>query len=124
MLGRPGPLTPSNKGRKRRDEIRKRVWDELGITASVGVADNKIMAKLGSDLKKPDATTVLRPEDYERMVWPLPAKDLLMVGPSTGETLRRAGITTIGGIAQASPHHLKMLLWRQRPHALALCQRP
>ena len=98
------------QGQKTADEIRRRVWDELGITASVGVAATKIMAKLGSDLKKPDATTVIRPEDYERMVWPLPASDLLMVGPSTAEKLLRAGITTIGGIAQASPHYLKSLL--------------
>lgn len=98
------------QGEKVANKIRKRVWDELGITVSVGVANNKIMAKLGSDLKKPDATTVIRPENYERLVWPLPAADLLYVGHATEEKLRRAGITTIGGIAQASPHLLKTLL--------------
>ena len=98
------------QGEKVANEIRKRTWEELGITVSVGVANNKVMAKLGSDLKKPDATTVLRPEDYERLVWPLPATDLLYVGHATEEKLKRVGITTIGGIAQASPHYLKSLL--------------
>jgi DNA polymerase-4 len=68
------------------------------------------MSKLGSDLKETRRHHVLRPEDYERLVWPLPAADLLYVGRATEEKLRRVGITTIGGIAQASPHLLKTLL--------------
>jgi len=98
------------QGRKAADEIRKRIWDELGITASVGVADNKIFAKLGSDLKKPDATTVIRPEDYSRLVWPLPIGELLYVGRATEARLMRAGYRTIGDVAKASPTVMRALL--------------
>lgn len=82
------------------EEIRRRVRGELGITVSVGVADNKIFAKLGSDMKKPDAVTVLEPECYEERVWSLPVGDLLYVGPSTRRKLAQLGITTIGQLAR------------------------
>ena len=67
-------------GKKIADEIRARIKFELGITASVGVSYNKIFAKLGSDMKKPDATTVITPNNFRQVVWPLPAADLLYVG--------------------------------------------
>jgi DNA polymerase-4 len=98
------------QGRKAADEIRKRIWDELGITVSIGVADNKIIAKLGSDLRKPDATTVIAPEDYPRLVWPLPVGDLLYVGRSTETKLMRLGYKTIGDVAKSSPHAMRGLL--------------
>ena len=82
------------------NEIRDRVREELGITISVGVADNKIFAKLGSDLKKPDATTVIPPQGFERIVWPLPVQELLYVGPSTRRRLAELGVHTIGDLAQ------------------------
>ena len=63
--------------------IRDRIKTELGITVSVGVADNKVFAKLGSDIKKPDAVTLVSPENYQSVAWPLPARDLLYVGRST-----------------------------------------
>jgi len=81
------------------NEIRERVKFELGITASVGVSYNKIFSKLGSDYKKPDATTVITKENYKDIVWPLPASDLLGVGGATKAKLARYGIHTIGGIA-------------------------
>ena len=59
------------------DEIRSRVRRELGLTISVGVSFNKVFAKLGSDYKKPDATTVITEESFRAMVWPLPVTDLL-----------------------------------------------
>ncbi len=83
--------------------IRKRVREELGVTVSVGVSYNKVFAKLGSDMKKPDAVTVLTPENYKERVWPLPAQDLLYVGPATRRKLQRRGITTIGGVARMDP---------------------
>ena len=55
------------------DEIRLRVREELGITVSIGVAPNKVFAKLGSDMKKPDAVTLITPQNYREKVWPLPA---------------------------------------------------
>ncbi|MDL2318624.1 DNA polymerase IV [Eubacteriales bacterium OttesenSCG-928-A19] len=81
------------------DEIRRRAKTELGLTASIGVANNKIFAKLGSDMKKPDATTVITQENYREKVWPLPVQDLLYVGPSTLSKLTHRGIRTIGDLA-------------------------
>ena len=87
------------KGQLVADEIRHRIHRTLGITVSVGVADNKVMAKLGSDYKKPDATTVLPPDLYEQIVWPLPVSDLLYAGPATTRKLARIGVCTIGQLA-------------------------
>ena len=87
-------------------QIRHRVKEELGVTVSVGVSFNKIFAKLGSDMKKPDAVTVITKEDYQQKVWPLPAEDLLYVGRATQRKLYSRGITTIGGIANTDPELL------------------
>jgi len=86
-------------GKKVADEIRCRVKDELGLTCSVGVSWNKALAKLGSDYKKPDATTLFTPDNYRDLVWPLPVEDLLFVGPSTKRKLHRINIMTIGQLA-------------------------
>lgn len=61
-------------GKEVADIIRQRIKDELGVSASVGVSFNKIFAKLGSDYKKPDATTLITPDNYKDVVWPLPAE--------------------------------------------------
>jgi len=84
------------------DELRRRAREELGITLSVGVSFNKIFAKLGSDMKKPDATTVITPDNFREKVWPLQANELLYVGPATTRKLQRRNIFTIGDIARAS----------------------
>ena len=81
------------------DEIRCRVREELGITVSVGVANNKIFAKLGSDMKKPDAVTVIPARGFEAAVWSLPAQELLYVGPATRRKLADLGVMTIGDLA-------------------------
>ncbi len=88
-------------------EIRERIKGELGVTISVGVADNKIFAKLGSDMKKPDAVTALPRESYARKVAPLPVDDLLYVGPATRRKLFQLGITTIGELARCDEGVLK-----------------
>ena len=85
------------------EEISERIKFELGITASIGVSDNKITAKLGSDYKKPDAITRIERDNYKEIVYPLPASDLLYVGPATERKLRGVGIYTIGQLAEASP---------------------
>ena len=90
--------------------IRSRIRRELGLTVSVGVSFNKVFAKLGSDMKKPDATTVITPENYRERAWRLPVSDLLYVGPATTRKLNRYGITTIGELAQANPELLYWLL--------------
>ncbi len=81
-------------------EIRERVKFELGITLSIGVADNKITAKLGSDYRKPDAITRIGKDNYRELVYPLPVEDLLYVGPATSKKLRAIGISTIGRLAE------------------------
>lgn len=92
------------------EEIRSRIREELGITVSVGVADNKILAKLGSDMKKPDAVTVLPPGNFREKIWDLPVRELLYVGPSTERKLARLGVTTIGALARCDSGALVSLL--------------
>ena len=81
-------------------EISERIKFELGMTVSIGVADNKITAKLGSDYKKPDAITRIAADNYQTIVYPLPVEDLLYVGPATSKKLRSLGINTIGRLAE------------------------
>ena len=94
-------------GRQIADEIREKIRFAFGLTVSVGVSFNKVFAKLGSDLKKPDATSVIADTDYKEIVWPLPAADLLYIGRSTLLGLQGCGINTIGDIANTSPDYLK-----------------
>lgn len=96
-------------GKQIADNIRGRIKFELGLTASVGVSYNKIFAKLGSDLKKPDATTVIG-HDFRNKIWHLPADMLLYVGQSTYKKLTSCGIKTIGELAQTDPAYLERLL--------------
>ena len=87
-------------------KIRAAVKEELGLTVSVGVSFNKVFAKLASDMKKPDAVTVISRNNYRRIVYPLPVTDLLLVGRSTAETLAKMGIFTIGDLAAADEEQL------------------
>ena len=87
--------------------IKNRVREELGITVSVGVADNKVFAKLGSDIKKPDAVTLVSPDNYQSVAWPLPARDLLYVGRATEAKLLKYGIVTIGDLANTQEPFLR-----------------
>ncbi len=91
------------------DELRAAVREELGLTVSIGVSFNKVFAKLGSDRKKPDGTTVIG-DDFRETIWPLPASELLYIGPATTRKLAAHGIRTIGQVAQASPAFLQRLL--------------
>lgn len=88
-------------GEKIADTLRETVRRELGITISAGVSFNKVFAKLGSDYKKPDATTVITRENFRDILWPLPASDLLFVGRAAEKTLAGMNIRTIGEIAAA-----------------------
>ncbi len=81
------------------NEIRNRVKAELGVTVSVGVSFNKIFAKLGSDMKKPDAVTEIPETTFKEKIWDLPAGDMLGVGRATEKKLSSYGIRTIGDIA-------------------------
>ena len=92
------------------NEIRETVKRETGLTVSIGVSFNKIFAKLGSDMKKPDAVTEITAESFREQIWPLPASELLYVGRATTEKLRRYGIHTIGDLAKTEPEFLRRLL--------------
>ena len=87
-------------------EIRQRVTRDTGLTVSVGVSWCKVFAKLGSDLKKPDAVSVISRDNYQRVVWPMPVGSLLFVGRTTEENLRQLGIRTIGELAHMDPEFL------------------
>ncbi len=86
--------------------IRRDVKSELGLTVSVGVSFNKVFAKLGSDMKKPDAVTVISRENYKNKVWTLPVEELLFVGRATKRKLHEMGIFTIGNLALANENLL------------------
>ena len=97
-------------GRAIADQLRKRLREELGLTISVGVSFNKIFAKLGSDYKKPDATTVIDRDNWQDIVWPLPVGDLLGVGRSSQKLLRQYGVETIGQLAAFPRETLETLM--------------
>lgn len=95
------------------DTLRRRIREELGLTLSVGVSFNKIFAKLGSDYKKPDATTLISHENWQTLVWPLPVNDLLFVGDAACKLLRQYGVTTIGQLAACKPEMLETLMGKK-----------
>lgn len=90
--------------------IRKRVEKELGITCSIGVSWNKAFAKLGSDMKKPNAVTVITRENYQNCVWCLPVDKLLYVGSATKNKLVQMGVHTIGALAQLDLKFVRLML--------------
>ena len=88
------------------DLLRSRVRQATGLTISAGVSFNKVFAKMGSDYKKPDATTLITPENFRRLLWPLPVGAMLFVGRNTAARLEALGIHTIGDLARADPRRL------------------
>lgn len=92
------------------DTLRERMKRELGLTLSVGVSFNKVFAKLGSDYKKPDATTVISRENWQKIVWPLPVGDLLYVGGAAKKLLKQYGVERIGQLAACNPEMLESLM--------------
>ena len=92
------------------ESIRRSVREELGLTVSIGVSFNKIFAKLGSDMKKPDAITQIRREEVQDKVWPLDCSEMIYCGRATTAKLAKYGIHTIGQVAETDPAFLKQLL--------------
>lgn len=88
--------------------IRERIKFEFGLTVSIGVSFNKIFAKLGSDMKKPDAVTCITRENFRDKIWGLPAGEMLGVGPAASKELRRFGVMTIGHLANCDEMLLSM----------------
>ena len=81
------------------ETMRRRIWDELGFTVNVGISSNKLLAKMAGDLEKPNKVHTLFPEEVPGKMWPLPVRDLFMVGAATQAKLNRMGIYTIGELA-------------------------
>jgi len=92
------------------EDIRQALWKQLCLTVSIGVADNLPYAKLGSDLAPNNGVFEAWNEDRESVVYPLPASDLLYVGPKTAKRLESRGICTIGDLAQNCPDYISEIL--------------
>ena len=100
-------------GREIADTIRQTVKKDLGLTLSAGVSFNKIFAKMGSDYKKPDATTVITRENFMNILWPLDIREMFFVGKATADKLNEYGIRTIGELALADRQMVMAMLGRQ-----------
>lgn len=94
-------------GKNIADELRRRVYEETGLTISVGVSFTKCFAKLGSDMKKPDATTVIDADNYKKIVWPLNIDEMIFIGRSTTKKLNLLNINTLGELACADRELLR-----------------
>jgi DNA polymerase-4 len=91
-------------------EIKDRIKQQLGFTVNIGISCNKLLAKMGGELKKPDQIHTLWPDEIEKKMWPLPVGELYMVGRATARKLQQININTIGDLAKADPNHMKALL--------------
>lgn len=92
------------------EQMRRRIHEELGFTVNIGISSNKLLAKMAGDFEKPNKVHTLFPEEMESKFWPLPVRDLFLVGAATEQKLKRMGIYTIGDLAQADVRILKKRL--------------
>ena len=92
------------------EQMRRRIYEELGFTVNVGISSNKLLAKMAGDFEKPNKVHTLFPEEVETKFWPLPVRDLFLVGGATEKKLQRLGIYTIGDLAKADIRVLKKRL--------------
>jgi len=92
------------------EKMRQMIWDELGFTVNVGISSNKLLAKMAGDFEKPNKVHTLFPEEMEKKMWPLPVRDLFLVGNATERKLKGLGIYTIGDLAKADLRILKKRL--------------
>ena len=83
------------------DVMRRRIWEELGFTVNVGISTNKLLAKMAGDFEKPNKVHTLFPKEMKSKMWPLPVRDLFLVGAATENKLKKMGIYTIGDLANA-----------------------
>ncbi|MFA6808034.1 MAG: DNA polymerase IV [Eubacteriales bacterium] len=91
-------------------KIKEHVKNELGFTVNIGISTNKLLAKMGSELQKPDRVHTLFPEEISKKMWPLPIDELFGVGRATSQKLRDRGIKTIGDLAAQTPAYLERFL--------------
>ena len=87
-------------------EIKRKIRAETGLTCSIGIAPNKLLAKIASDMQKPDGYTPIRQEDVEKVLWPLPVRKLWGVGPKTEALLQNMGIERVGELAALTQDRL------------------
>ena len=92
------------------ETMRRRIWEELGFTVNVGISSNKLLAKMAGDFEKPNKVHTLFPEEMESKMWPLPVRDLFLVGAATERKLKMYGIYTIGDLANADVKVLRKRL--------------
>ena len=92
------------------ERMRQRIWEELGFTVNVGISSNKLLAKMAGDFEKPNKVHTLFPEEMETKFWPLPVRDLFLVGAATERKLKMLGIYTIGDLAKADGKLLRKRL--------------
>ena len=92
------------------EQMRRRINEELGFTVNIGISSNKLLAKMAGDFEKPNKVHTLFPEDMAEKFWPLPVRDLFLVGAATEQKLKRMGIYTIGDLAKADVRILKKRL--------------
>ncbi len=104
-----GPRVEIDDGFRIANHLRHTVREETGLTLSVGVSDNRIFAKLGSDLKKPDGVSMVCAQNRRTVLDPLPVSDLLFIGRATSQKLHAIGIFTVGQLAEVEPGTLKAI---------------
>ena len=92
------------------EQMRRRIHEELGFTVNIGISSNKLLAKMAGDFEKPNKVHTLFPEEMEDKFWPLPVRDLFLVGAATERKLKFMGIYTIGDLAKADVKILKKRL--------------
>lgn len=93
--------------------ISERIKNELGFTVNIGISNNKLLAKVASDFKKPDMIHTLFPHEIEKKMWPLPVEDLFMVGRATAPKLHSLNINTIGELAN---YDLEIIKYKLKSH--------
>ena len=92
------------------EQMRKRIWEELGFTVNIGISSNKLLAKMAGDLEKPNKIHTLFSEEMASKMWVLPVRDLFLVGSATESKLNKMGIYTIGDLARAELAFLRRKL--------------
>lgn len=104
-------------------KLKDRIRTELGFTVNIGISSNKLLAKMASDFQKPDRVHTLFPEEIPEKMWPLPVSELLFVGRSTENTLKKLGIYTIGDLAAARCGNFEASSEKAWGGHLEFCQR-
>lgn len=111
-------ITPSTsgdyaRGRELAESVKKSIFENERLTSSIGLGRSKVVAKLGSDLSKPNGLTVITPEKTIEVLGPLPVGKLYGVGPKTAASLEEIGVRTVGDLARADPSDLERLFGRK-----------